>query len=124
MLFDIAREAEDFPFDRDVVLKRRLNIKVGDTVAVKLANDIYKLLVVIQAIIFGKSGFENCKSLDICGSSVQCDETVKLLGVTFDYMLKFETHIANISKKAARQINVLFRLSNVLNLETVKLIYK
>ena len=41
MLFDITREAEDFPFERDVDLKRRLNTKVGDTVAVKLANDIY-----------------------------------------------------------------------------------
>ena len=38
-------------------------------------------------------------------------------------MLNFETHIANIGKKAARQINVLFRLT-VLNLETKLLIYK
>ena len=34
--------------------------------------------------------------------------------------LNFEAHIANICKKAARQINVLLRLSNVLNQETKK----
>ena len=48
MLFDIVREAEDFPYDRDVDLKRRLTTKSGDSVAVKLANDIHKLLVVIE----------------------------------------------------------------------------
>ena len=63
-----------------------------------------------QAIMFRNSGFENGKRLDICGSWIQCEETVKLLGVTFDYMLNFETHIANVSKRAARQRNVLFRL--------------
>ena len=77
-----------------------------------------------QAIVLGKLGYENCKSLNICGSTIQCEETVKLLGVTFDYMLNFEAHIANICKKAARQINVLLRLSNVLNQETKILIYK
>ena len=60
--------------------------------------------------------------LHICGSTIQCEETVKLLGVTFDYMLNFEAHIANICKKAARQINVLLILSNVLNEETKILI--
>ena len=54
----------------------------------------------------------------------KCEETVKLLGVTFEYMLNFEAHIANICKKAARQINVLLRLSNVLNQETKILIYE
>ena len=77
-----------------------------------------------QATVLGKLGFENCKSLNICGSTIQCEETVKLLGITFDYMLNFEAHIANICKKAARQINVLLRFSNVLNQETKILIYK
>ena len=43
-----------------------------------------------QVVIFGKSGFENCKNLDICVSSIQYEEIVKLLGVTFDYMLNFK----------------------------------
>ena len=71
-----------------------------------------------QAIMLRKLCFENCKSLNICGSTIQCEETVKLLGVTFDYMLNFEAHIVNICKKAVKQINVLLRLSNVSNHET------
>ena len=48
MLFDIVREDDDFPFDRDADLKRRFNTKSGDSVAVKLVNDIHKLMVVIE----------------------------------------------------------------------------
>lgn len=46
-----------------------------------------------QAIMLGLLGFENCKNLEICGSIIQCEEKVKLLGVIFDYMLNFEAHI-------------------------------
>ena len=39
-------------------------------------------------------------------------------------MLNFDLHISKICKKAARQINVLLRLSKVLSTETKILIYK
>ena len=39
-------------------------------------------------------------------------------------MLNFDIHISNICKKAARQINVLLRLSKLLSTETKILIYK
>ena len=35
---------------------------------------------------------------------------MKLLGVTFDFNLNFNSHISNICKKAARQLNVLKRV--------------
>ena len=77
-----------------------------------------------QAIMLGKLGFENCKSLFLNGTEIKCEDSVKLLGVTFDYMLNFDLHISNICKKAARQINVLLRLSKYLSTETKILIYK
>lgn len=40
-------------------------------------------------------------------NEIHCEEEVKLLGVTIDYQLKFESHISNICKKATRQLNVL-----------------
>ena len=46
-----------------------------------------------QAIIPGKSGHENCTSLTMCGSEIKCDDSVKLLGVTIDFMLNFDTHV-------------------------------
>jgi hypothetical protein len=41
---------------------------------------------------------------------VDCEKEVKLLGVTIDCQLKFNTHISNICKKASRQLNVLKRI--------------
>ena len=77
-----------------------------------------------QAIMLGKSGFENCKSLFLNGTEIKCEDSVKLLGVTIDFLLNFDLHVSNICKKAARQINVLLRLSKFLTTETKILIYK
>ena len=77
-----------------------------------------------QAIMLGKSGFENCKSLLLNGTEIKCEDSVKLLGVTIDFLLNFDLHVSNICKKAARQINVLLRLSKFLTTETKILIYK
>ena len=79
-----------------------------------------------QTIMLGKNGHDNCTSLIICGSEIKCEDSVKLLGVTIDFMLNFETHISNIHvrRKAARQINVLLRIGKYLSLETKILIYK
>ena len=74
--------------------------------------------------MLGKSGFENCKSLFLNGTEIKCEDSVKLLGVTIDYLLNFDLHVSNICKKAARQINVLLRLSKFLTIETKNLIYK
>ena len=37
---------------------------------------------------------------------------VKLLGVTIDFELNFNTCIADICKKASRQLNILKRIGN------------
>ena len=42
--------------------------------------------------------------------NIKCEEEVKLLGVTIDFRLNFNTHITNICKKASRQLNVLKRI--------------
>ena len=77
-----------------------------------------------QAIMLGVDGHENCTSLFIGGSEIKCEDSVKLVGVTFDFMLNFETHVSDICRKAARQINVLLRIGKYLSLETKILIYK
>jgi hypothetical protein len=45
--------------------------------------------------------------LNLDGNKIDCEKEVKLLGVTIDCQLKFNTHISNICKKASRQLNVL-----------------
>ena len=46
-----------------------------------------------------RSGFENCKSN---GTEIKCEDSVKNLSVTIDYLLNFDLHTSNICKKAAR----------------------
>jgi hypothetical protein len=46
------------------------------------------------------------------GNEILCENEVKLLGVTIDYQLKFNTHISEIYIKASRQLNVLKRIGN------------
>jgi hypothetical protein len=44
------------------------------------------------------------------GNIIKTEDEVKLLGVTIDYELKFNSHITNICRKASRQLNVLKRI--------------
>ena len=41
------------------------------------------------------------------GCIIQCEDEVKLLGVTIDFKLKFDLHVSNICKKASRQLGFL-----------------
>ena len=56
-----------------------------------------------QAIMLGLQGFLNCKSLNLNGLEIKCEDSVKLLGVTFDFMLNFDIHMSNICKKSNRK---------------------
>lgn len=47
-LFDMIKSFEDFPFDSDCELKRRVHTRQGDSVASKLARDIHVLFTVIE----------------------------------------------------------------------------
>ena len=54
MLFETLQQSEDFPLDRNSVMKRRLHSRTGDTVAIKLARDIYTILWVIEGADFSE----------------------------------------------------------------------
>ena len=51
-----------------------------------------------QAIAIGKNTANLGITFDIEGNKSTCDKEVKLLGVTFDFMLNFNSQISNISK--------------------------
>ena len=67
-----------------------------------------------QAISLGKKTHNSNISFTLDGSKFKRDEEVKLLGVTIDFRLNFDTHIFIICRKASRQLNVLKRLGNKL----------
>ena len=56
-------------------------------------------IATFQAMMLEMLGFENCKNLLLDGTEIKCKDSVKLLGVTVDYMLNFDKHNPNICKK-------------------------
>ena len=68
-----------------------------------------------QALAIGKKSMDKNIVFDLAGNKIKCEKEVKLLGVTIDFELKFNSHISNICKKASRQLNVLKRLGKYLN---------
>ena len=68
----------------------------------------------IQAIAVGKRTKTENIAFRLENNVINCDENVKLLGVTIDFQLIFDTHISNICKKASKQLNVLKRIGKYL----------
>ena len=52
-----------------------------------------------QAVVLGKRWHSDCESFTVHDKTVKCEDSVKLLGVTIDYMLHFDLHISDICKK-------------------------
>ena len=68
-----------------------------------------------QAISIGRKTHEKNLSFMLQGNKIDCEEEVKLLGVTFDFKLTFNSHVSHICKKASQQLNVLKRIGNNLS---------
>ena len=77
-----------------------------------------------QAIAIGKKTHDILTNFSIDNTSIQCEDSVKLLGIDIDYLLNFDQHISRLCKKAANQLNVLMRLSKFLSFDCRLLIYK
>ena len=55
-----------------------------------------------EAISFGKRGTRDITNFTFENTTIHCENSVVLLGIEIDHSLTFNTHIANICKKAAR----------------------
>ena len=76
-----------------------------------------------QALAVGEKTFSMKQVFKIGEAEIECEETVKLLGVEIDSHLKFDVHVSNMCKKASQQINVLKRIGKYLNFESRKSVY-
>jgi len=56
-----------------------------------------------QAISFGKRGTRDITNFTFENTTIYCENSIVFLGIEIDHLLTFNTHIANICKKAARQ---------------------
>ncbi len=54
---------------------------------------------------------------------IKCEKEVKRLGITIDEKLRFATHVNNLCKKAARQINIMYRFKCIFDLKEGERIY-
>ena len=62
--------------------------------------------------------------ISIDNHEIENTTEVKSLGIIFDYKLKFDSHLKEICRSAARQLNALRRLSSYLDENTRLVIYK
>ena len=67
-----------------------------------------------QPISFGMRGTRDITNFTFLNTTIHSENSVVLLGIEIDHSLTFNTHIANICKKAARQLAVLKRLGHFL----------
>ena len=49
-----------------------------------------------RAISLGKRGHDGCEDFTVRGITIKCGDSVKLLGVTFDYLQNFNLHISHV----------------------------
>ncbi len=63
------------------------------------------------------------KFIEILGTEIKCEKEIKRLGITIDEKLRFDTHVNNLCKKAARQINVIYRFKGISDLKERERIY-
>jgi hypothetical protein len=76
-----------------------------------------------QAAAIGQKSHDFNFQFDLNGTTIPCEDEVKLLGVTVDYQLNFNSHISSLCKKASRQLNVLKRIGRFLNLQCKIMVY-
>ena len=76
-----------------------------------------------QAICMGKNAHDGITSFNIGSTEIKCDNNVTLLGINIDFMLRFDDHVAEICKKASKQLAVLKRLGRFLTKQGKMTIY-
>ena len=64
-----------------------------------------------QVISVGMKTYTDMKNIQIAEVNITCEESVKLLGDELYFKLNFDSQITKMRKKAAKQLNVLQRLS-------------
>ena len=71
-----------------------------------------------QLMFLGNINQKLC--FEINGETIHATESVKLLGVTIDNKLKFNTHINNMCKSANQKVNALYRFRKYTNIKQTR----
>lgn len=76
-----------------------------------------------QILAVGAKTHKAKPNLVISNFTLEPEDSVKLLGIDIDFALSFDCHVKNIVNKAAKQVNVLRRLSKLLNSKSKLIIF-
>ena len=68
-----------------------------------------------QAMCVGLKSNNYFSSFIIADNIINCEESVKLLGIDIDFNLKMDEHVSNICKKASKQLCILKRIGKDLS---------
>ena len=63
-------------------------------------------------------------SIILENDTIDCSNSVKLLGITVDKKLNFSEHISKLCKKVSSKLHALARISNLMNQSKLRLIMK
>ena len=76
-----------------------------------------------QSMILDKQDKNNISSeLNISGNKIKTKESVKLLGISIDNQLKFDTHVSNLCKQASMQLNAISRLKQYMGRKEIEVL--
>ena len=77
-----------------------------------------------QTMTFKNNRTESNISLHLQGNIIESSECLKLLGVTIDEQLNFNTHINEICKKKSQKVDVMLRLKKLIPTDAKLTLYK
>ena len=128
MLCDVFNYADDNTVgcDGDTILDVQYKLETVSSIMIDWfeANHLKANPSKFQYIVFNKSSNPNDVSvLNVKDNTIQAEQCVKLLGVTIDSKLNFSDHISELCVKAGRKMNVIARLSTILNSESKMLLF-
>ena len=70
------------------------------------------------------SNHKDCVFINAAEDIIECENSVKLLGVTIDNKLNFNNHVSIICKKTSQKLHALARISNLMNKDKLRILMK
>ena len=122
---DIANYADDnTPYTVEETIDSLLNTLEKDTMTlIKWFRDNYLKLNADKCHLL-VSNHNKDVSINVDEEIIECESSVKLLGITLDNKLNFNKHVSNLCKKASQKIHALARISNYMCQDKLRVLMK
>ena len=122
---DIANYADDTtPFTIDKTMDALLDSLENDVnILIKWFQDKYLKLNAYKCHLLISSHSKDIE-MNVGKEIIECENSVKLLGITLDNKLNFNEHVSNICKKASQKLHTLTRISNFMCQNKLRILMK